>query len=193
MYALIVILLTSLLIAQSFKAKPIFKNIDQKLKENVKRVVYIPDGINPPAKTFETSTYEWEMETPAGEVSRVRLSYPNAYTKNDQELKVTFELPEGGDASIFDKVLPAVVADSHSLVTALDPQKASEKTQASYTSVNFVRLKTTDQTTKIIWVFPKQNLTKDLQEDYQKLAKYPTSLVKLFYNIPGLLIKLAAG
>lgn len=196
---IVVVLLTSAIAAGiivSFTVvKPTTKSINQKLSEHFAKIVRIPKGILPPNIGFDSTSYFWEMETIEKEVTGVKFTYNPAFSKDQTVILATLEMPEGGDASIFNKVLPAVVADRQSLNSALDVEKAnlSANQDAGYSKINLSVKPETKQTIKITWEYEKSTLGNDLSQDYAKLAKYPKSLLSIFYGLPHLIIGLLGG
>jgi len=175
--------------------KPTTKAINQKLAEHFAKIVRIPQGILPPNIGFDSTSYSWEMETIEKEVTGVKFSYNPAFVRNQNVILATLEMPERGDASIFNKVLPAVVSDKQSLNSALDIEKAnlSANQDAGYSKINLSVKPETKQTIKITWEYDKSKLGNDLSNDYAKLAKYPPSLLGIFYGLPHLIIGLLGG
>ena len=123
------------------------------------------------------------------------LYYNPAFVRNQSVILATLEMPEGGDVSIFNKVLGAVVSDKQSLNSALDIEKAnlSANQDAGYSKINLSIKPETKQTIKITWEYDKSKLGNDLSQDYAKLAKYPPSLLGIFYGLPHLIIGLLGG
>lgn len=175
--------------------KPTTEAIAKNLAKFLARIVYIPEGIPPPNIGFDTVSYFWEMETPAGEVTPVRFSFTPSYAKDPNIVNVILEMPEKGDASIFTKVLPAVIADRESLKSAQDPQKANltGNSQVGYREIKLTTKPETGQTIKIVWEFDKRNLDEETKELYQSLDKYPKPLLKFLHGIPSLIIGLLGG
>ena len=175
--------------------KPTTKAINQKLVEHFAKIVRIPQGILPPNVGFDLTSYSWEMETIEKEVTGVKFSYNPAFVRNQNVILATLEMPEGGDVSIFNKVLGAVVSDKQSLNSALDIEKAnlSANQDAGYSKINLSIKPETKQTIKITWEYDKSKLGNDLSQDYAKLAKYPPSLLGIFYGLPHLIIGLLGG
>lgn len=197
--ALTLVLICAVLIAAliiSFKTvKPATDAINRDLEKYFSKIVYIPQGIPRPTQTFNETSYFWEMETPQGEVTAIKLKYNPAFTKDEDTIEVILEMPENGDPSIFDKVLPAVIADKQSLDSAQDPQKANLGTNenAGYNKISLFTKKETNQTTKIVWDFKKEQLEDKLNEEYKKLYLYPTTLLKILYNVPHVVIDLLSA
>lgn len=159
------------------------------------RIVYIPEGIPPPVFGYESTDYFWEMETPAGEVTGIRFNYRPSFAKNQRTITAILEMPEGGDASIFTKVLPAVVADGQSLKSAQDPQKANltANPEVGYHQIKLTTKPETGQTIKIVWEFEKKTLDNQTLRFYQKLDKYPESYLKILHGLPSLILGLLGG
>ena len=175
--------------------KPTTEAINQKLAEHFAKIVRIPKGILPPNIGFDLISYFWEMETIEKEVTGIKFSYNPAFVRNQSVILATLEMPEGGDVSIFNKVLGAVVSDKQSLNSALDIEKAnlSANQDAGYSKINLSIKPETKQTIKITWEYDKSKLGNDLSQDYAKLAKYPPSLLGIFYGLPHLIIGLLGG
>lgn len=176
--------------------EPITQKIDKGLEAAFTRTVRIPvDSIPRPSREFGQITYLWEMETLDKEVIEVRFTYTPAYTAEQKEVVSSLEMTEKGDPSIFDKVLPALLADEQSLTSARDPQKAnfgaSEK--AGFSKMAIAKDARGDKTIKITWTYNKEEIGKDIKEDYQKLEKYPTWMLENLYSIPGYLRDLVKG
>lgn len=196
---IVVVLLTSAIAAGiivSFTVvKPTTESINQKLAELFAKIVRIPEGILPPNIGFDSTSYFWEMETIEKEVTGIKFTYNPAFSKDQTVILAILEMPERGDASIFNKVLPAVVADRQSLNSALDVEKAnlSANQDAGYSKINLSVKPETKQTIKITWEYEKSTLGNDLRQDYTKLAKYPKSLLSIFYGLPHLIIGLLGG
>ena len=174
--------------------KPTTQSINRNLLTVFGKIVRIPEVL-PPSLDFSQVSYLWEMETLDKEVIEVRFTYTPSYTSQDQEITAVLEMTEKGDPSIFDKVLPALIADSQSLDTARDPQKAnfgpSEK--AGYSKLEITKDSKGDKTIKISWTYQKENLNENLKNDYQKIGKFPESLLRILYAIPGFLVSLVRG
>jgi len=197
--AIVIILLISSIAVGIFVSftivKPTTEAINQKLAEHFAKIVRIPKGILPPNIGFDLTSYSWEMETVEKEVTGVKFSYNPAFVNNQNVILATLEMPEGGDVSIFNKVLGAVVSDKQSLNSALDIEKAnlSANQDAGYSKINLSVKPETKQTVKITWEYDKSKLGNDLSQNYAKLAKYPPSLLRIFYGLPHLIIGLLGG
>lgn len=176
--------------------KPTTEKINVGLETAFSKVVRIPKvSISRPSLDFSQTTYLWEMETLEKEVIEVRFSYTPAYTSEDKEITAVLEMTEKGDPSIFDKVLPALVADEQSLNTARDPQKvnfgASEK--ALYSKLAIVKDSRGDKTIKISWIYNKNQISENFKEEYQRIEIYPKPILETLYSIPGFLVSLVKG
>lgn len=175
--------------------RPTTQEINDKLKTLVlSKIVRIPEAIPQPGYDFSQTSYEWEMETNAGEVTGIRFNYTPAFSKNDKDITVTLEMPENGDPSIFTKVLPAVIADEQSLKSATDPlkQNLNGNKNAGFEKIALEKDKKNSQTIKISWKYSKENLPEEIKSLYKKL-NYPQALLKTFYKIPNFLLSLARG
>lgn len=174
--------------------KPTVEQINQNIAQNLSKLVRIPKGI-PPAFGFDKTEYLWEMETIEKEVTAVKLTHLTGIPKNQDKITIILELPENGDPSIFNKVLPAVIADGQSLNSALDPQKAnfSPNESVGYESLNLALRQSTGQTVKITWSFEKGKLGPELPNLYSKLSIYPEPILRFLYEIPNFTIGLLSG
>src|SRR3989344_7274124 len=175
--------------------KPTTQLINDKLASTVfSKIVRIPQGIPRPSYDFSQTGYEWEMETNAGEVTAVRFNYNPAFSKDDNYIIVTLEMPENSDPSIFTKVLPAVISDEQTLKSATDPLKKNLNGNkgAGYEKIALEKDKKNNQTIKISWKYSKGNLPESIKQLYSKL-NYPQAVLKTFYKIPGFLVNLARG
>ncbi len=180
----------------SFKiVKPTTQDINSKLEKYFANLIYIPKGIPRPSVDLSQTTYYWEMETRDKEVIGVTFNYNPAFTAKEHIINANLSMPQNGDASIFTKVLPAVIADKQSLDSALDPKKAnlSANNQVGYEKIDLQVKPDTEQSVKISWEFNKNNLPKELKDDYTKLEKIPVPLLGILYGIPHFLISLASG
>lgn len=175
--------------------KPATQQINQNLAKFMAKIVYIPEGIPPPIYGFDQTSYFWEMETPIGEVTGIRFSYTPAFAKSQNKITAILEMPELGDASIFTKVLPAVISDSQSLTAAQDPQKANlaGNPQVSYEGIKLTLKPETGQTIKVVWQFDKKTQDQETLGQYLRLGKYPEPLLKILYGVPEIIIELLRG
>lgn len=175
--------------------KPTARSINDSLANYFSKIVRIPKGIPPPSYDFDQTTYFWEMETLEKEVIGVRFKHQTGFSKNQDAIEVTLEMPQNGDPSIFGKVLPAIIADSQSLNSAQDPKKAnlSENQQIGYKSIELELKESTGQTTKITWIIPKSNLTEDLKSLYNKFYNYPEPILRFLYALSEFTLGLFRG
>lgn len=190
---LVLILFPIVAVIYSFAVvKPTTDAINKNLAKYFGKIVYIPEGIPPPIQGFDEIIYFWEMETPAREVTPVRFKYNTGFPKNQHTIQAILELPEGNDPSIFNKVMPAVIADRESLESARDPQKANlgANQQAGYSALNLALTPTTNQTVKIIWNFEKRAFDEETQKLYRKLEKLPEFLTRILFTLPSFTISL---
>lgn len=172
--------------------KPTTDAINKNLAKHFAKIVYIPQGIPPPSRDFNEITYFWEMETPAKEVTPIRFKYHTGFPKNQHTIQAILELPEGGDPSIFGKVMPAVIADRRSLESARDPDKANlaANSEAGYSALKLTVTETTSQTVKIIWDFEKGSFDEETRRLYRKLDKLPEPLTRILFALPSFTISL---
>lgn len=175
--------------------KPTTESVNQKLSKKFSSIVRIPEGILPPVRGFDTTSYFWEMETIEKEVTGVRFMYDPAFTSDKKQIMAILEMPDGGDPSLFNKVLPAVVADDQTVKSAQDIERANlaANQKAGYSKIDLLVKPQTKQVVKISWTFDKNDLEEDLKKDYQKLSKYPKPVFKFLYGFPHLILGLLAG
>lgn len=196
---LLITLFSALIIAAEIisftTVKPTARSINDSLASYFSKIVRIPKGIPPPGYDFDETTYFWEMETLEKEVVGVRFKHQTEFSKNKDTIEATLEMLENGDPSIFGKVLPAIIADSQSLNSAQDPKKANllENPQIGYKSIELELKESTSQTTKIIWIFPKSNLTEDLKSLYNKFYNYPEPILRFLYGLSEFTLGLFRG
>ncbi len=190
---LIVIAVTAVIISFTI-IKPTTEEINRKLVEKFASVVTVPRGILPPAYSFDETNYSWEMETIEHEVTGVKFRFTTAFSKNQNKLQATLEMPEGSDVSLFNKVLPAIITDKQSLDSAIDVEKAnlSANEKAGYSQIKISVIPQTKQAAQINWEFEKDSLGDDLVNLYSKL-NYPEPLLKFLYGIPHLIFSLLSG
>lgn len=185
LFGLFIILVISLLIISFAYVKPTTDQINRKLAQKFAKIVGIPPPVPPQTRNFYETIYFWEMETPQLEVVGVRFRHSTGFDGELNKMEATLELPENGDPSVFNKVLPAVIVDNQSLLSALDPEKASfdRNPQAGYSTFRVAIKPETGQTIQITWNFEKEFLTKDAKQDYQKLSKIPLPILKILYFV----------
>lgn len=175
--------------------KPTADTINKNLEENFSKIVRIPELIPRPNIDFSNVVYSWEMETTEKEVIGVNFSYTPSFLKEENQIVATLQIPENGDPSIFDKVLPALISDDQSLNGARDPLKENlgPSDKAKYLKINITRDPKSLKATKIVWVYNKEMLSEETKKNYQKLNNYPQPVLKFLYSLPSFLISLAKG
>lgn len=194
--ALIFLLIAAFIFAIYYSfttVKPTTEQINQDLASYFSRVVYIPKGIPPPIQGFEETIYFWEMETLEKEVVGVRLKHNTAFEKNQKVITLTLEMEEKGDPSIFNKVMPAVIADQQSLSSAREPEKAnlSANEEVGYNGIKLSVIPERKQTTQVIWEFEKSNLPEELKSKFKKLENLPA--LGFLYSLPHFILSLFSG
>lgn len=192
-FLILIIFLLIVAVVYSFSTiKPATQAINEELAQYFSKVIYIPKGIPPPIQDFNETIYFWEMETPDKEVVGIRLKYDTALTKDQKTIRLTLEKEEKGDPSIFNKVLPAVIADKQSLDSARDPQKAnlSGNPDAGYNNIKLSVLPQSGQTVQVVWEFEKSKLEDNLVSKYNKLTRVPEPLLRFLYTLPHFILSL---
>lgn len=175
--------------------RPTTEEINKKLASLVfSKIVRIPVGIQRPSYEFGQTRYFWEMETNQKEVTGVNFTYNPAFTKTEDRIIASLEMPQNGDPSIFTKVLPAIVSDDQSLKSAQEPNtpNLSGSLLAGYTKIELSQDVKNNQTTKIVWTYEKSKIPEEIKKLYAKL-NYPPKILKILDSIPGFLINLARG
>lgn len=193
--ALAIIVLVVSAILSFTVVKPTTDQINRKLARKFTKVVNIPEVMPPQTRNFYETIYIWEMETNQQEVVGVRFRHATGFDGKSKEQEATLELPEPGDPSIFNKVLPAVIADDQSLLGALDPKKASfePNSVAGYKTYKLAVKPETNQTVSITWIFDNDYITEDARNEYQKLAKFPLPVLKFLYLFQKTIFELMAS
>ncbi len=157
-------------------------------------IVSIPNAVAPSNPSFESISYVWEMETPQGEVATVRVNQSTAFGHNVDKIILSVEREVGGDPSIFDKVLPAVVIDEQALKSAQNPKDQNLGPNEKYRYNNIkIEYSNTQKPIKISWEFDKAKTGDNLLREYEKLNKIPPSLLKTSYTIYSTVILLLSG
>ena len=133
------------------------------------------------------------METPQKEVTTVSVIAQTAYAKSQNKILVILEKPESADSSVFDKVLPAVIADASTLNVAFSQ---NQQTQAAGEQdlYNFVKIERDQnlKVVKVVWEIDKNKLGQNSQQHFEKLNKIPENLLKTLYNIQKTLLLFVA-
>ena len=167
----------------SFKVvKQTTDKINFALKDNFQEVVRIPAPIPPETKGFYQTIYIWEMETTAGEVVKVRFTHDTAFSKSSTKIIATLEMEPGGDPGVFDKVLPAVIADRQTIISIGDSnnRNLNANPQQGYDKIEFT-ISNTDKVLKIVWQYNKDVFVSKNQNLYKKIYDYPESVLKGLY------------
>lgn len=169
----------------SFKVvKQTTDKINFALKDNFKTIVTVPKEIPPENKSFTKTAYIWDMETPAGEVTGVKFTHDTAFAKETNQIAASLEMA-GTDPGLFAKVLPAIIVDKQSQDAALDSQhrNLNANAQAGYQKIEVFTPPNTDHVTKITWYFDKNYFVNKNEGLYQKIYKYPTTILSSLYKL----------
>jgi len=188
-----------LVTAEILSFKVIKKTTDQinsGLNNQFQQLVLIPQVVPPSYRGFYQTTYRWEMETPQNEVIKVVFTHDTGFPKSQSKITATLSMEPGADASLFNKVLPAVIADKQALSSAQDYEHANlgANDQIGYDKLTLEPV-TGDNTkvTKITWEFEKSKLTKNEDDLYRKLNNFPESLLKMLYSLQQFTIGIFSG
>lgn len=158
----------------SFKVvKQTTDKINFALKDNFQTIVRIPAPIPPETKSFDQTRYIWEMETTAGEVVKVRFTHDTAFSKSSTKIIATLEMEPGGDPGVFDKVLPAVIADKQTIISVGDSnnRNLNANPQQGYDKIEFT-ISNTDKVLKVVWQYNKEVFVSKNQNLYSKIYGY---------------------
>lgn len=168
------------------------KNLNKKFQE----IVRIPKPVAPSYKSFELTTYSWEMETQEKEITTVTFTHDTGFSKKQDKILATLAMQPGGDPSLFNKVLPAVVSDTQAVLSVQDLEHANlgPNDQIGYQKIELTPVEgNAGQTAKITWQFDRSSLTKDYGELYRKLDKFPQPILKFLYLLQKATIALLSG
>ncbi len=163
------------------------------LKDQLQKIVRIPGPIPPESKSFDTTVYTWEMETNEGEITKVKFVHDTAFNKNSQNFIATLEIGEGQDPSLFNKVLPAVIADKQAVISITDSKRVNldKNEQIGYEKIELYQIEgRSGQISKIIWHLDKDKIIAANQQLYTNIYKYPPIILKTLYSLQKFIITL---
>ncbi|MBI4037919.1 hypothetical protein HY382_02650 [Candidatus Curtissbacteria bacterium] len=189
-----VLLLIFTCVYLSYKfVRPQIKAFNLSLEDEFTKVVNIPRESARLSLSFNDVNYFWEMETTQNEVVGVIFRYNPDYLGESKEIVAKMEMAEGADASIFNKVLPALIIDPESLAYAQDKIKeiSSVSLNKNYKDITVERNEN-NQATSVYWTFERIKIVDD-SKPYSKLNNYPKTLLKILYEIPNTIVGLFAG
>ena len=190
------VLITATIVFAFVKTKPTTEKINRQLTETFQKVVRIPTDIVIAKYTFDETLYIWEMTTPQNEAVPVSFTYNPDFLKTQGKTQATLEMVSGGDPSVFDKVLAAVIVDGKTLKAVQDSENAdfSPNPQIGYTSYQLFLDPHTGKVVKIVWEFEKQNLIDDKTENlYTQLNSLPPKAVRALYEVPQVILGVLQG
>jgi hypothetical protein len=196
---LVLFLLLVVITAEIISFKVIKKTTDQinkDLNKQFQQLVLIPEVIPPSYRGFYQTTYNWEMETPQNEVIKVVFTHDTGFPRSQNKITATLSMEPGADASLFNKVLPAVIADKQALLSAQDYEHAnlSANDQIGYVKLTLEPVKGDNtKVTKITWEFEKGKLTKNEEDLYGKFKTYPEPLLKMLYSLQQFTMGIFSG
>ena len=171
----------------SFKVvKKTTDNINRDLNKKFQEIVRIPEIVSPSQKSFLSTTYVWEMVTPAKEVTAVRFIHETAFSKKQTKIIATLEMLPGSDPTLFNKVLPAVVSDTQALSSAQDLEHPNlgSNDKIGYEKIELTKVDSNStQISKITWQFDRSYFTKNYPELYTKLDRFPEATLKCLYLV----------
>ncbi len=187
------------IIAEIISFRLVKKTTDQinlDLNKKFQQIVRIPAVVPPSFRGFYQTTYSWEMETPQKEVIKVIFTHDTGFSKSQSTIVATLSMEPGADASLFNKVLPAVVSDSQALSSAQDFEhpNLSANNQIGYKKLSLDHSASdASKVTQITWEFDKSQLTEGDEVLYNKLERIPQPVLKLLYSFKELTIKAFSG
>ena len=175
----------------SFKVvKQTTDKINFAVKDQIQPLVRIPSVIPPETKSFDKTIYIWEMETKEGEIIKVKLTHDTAFSQKVDKVNMVLEM-DGGDPSVFNKVLPAVIADKQTIISIVDPKRMNTESNpdAHYNKIDFTTKPETGQVTKVIWEFNKEFLTSRNEDLYNKIYSHPEPILKGLYKLQRIILE----
>lgn len=188
------IAISILIIAIFFSFKVVKQNTDKinfALKSDFAKIVRVPEPVGPFAKSFEKTTYVWEMETNQKEVTKVFFTHDTAFSKETGNITATLEMDQAADPGVFSRVLPAVVSDSQVSLALSDPKNinTSANPQIGYSKISiFSEQGKEDQISKIVWEFPRESLVNRHNGLYKDIYSIPLPALKFLYSLQGFII-----
>lgn len=191
----IVSLISLVVVAIILSFKVVRQNTDKinlSIKEQMQQIVRIPQPIPPETKSFNTTKYIWEMETNQGEITKVKFTHDTLFDKNSSEFNATLEMENNSDPSLFNKVLPSVIADEQAYFSTQHMQnpKLGNNEVIGYENISLYETETgSGQVSKISWKYPKDKITSPNQTLYQKIYTYPPSALKALYTLQRFIIR----
>ena len=197
--AIIIVFILTIIIAivLSFKiVRQTTDNINFALKQNFQSIVNVPTPVPPETRTFDQTTYIWEMETDAHEIVKVQFKHDTNFSKKSNQMVATLEMPSAGDPSLFDKVLPAIVTDRPTLSSLVDihhpnvgqsPDNLYESVELTKSPIN------SDKVVKITWHLNRNNFVNKNENLYKKIYSYPEPIIKALYSLQRAIIEIFSG
>lgn len=186
-----------LAIVLSFKVvRQTTDKINVSLISQLQPVVRVPTIIPPETRSFAKTIYVWEMETTQGEITKVRFSHDTLFDKNSPDFNATLEMEAGQDPSLFNKVLPAVIADKQVLVSLDKPEQINT---GSNSDIGYEKLAVFEvegrvgQIAKVSWVFPKSKIIDENSSLYQSIYNYPVPITRSLYSLQRFIIDIFSG
>jgi len=192
------VVIVTLIIALVISFKVVKQNTDKinaNLNKKFQEIVRIPE-IPPSYKGFYVTSYTWDMVTNQKEVTTVKFTHDTGFSRYQNKMIATLEMPQGADPSLFVKVMPAVVADEQALFSAQDLEHANlgPNDKIGYEKIELTRLsENSTQVIKITWQFDRSTLAKNSQDLYGKLDKFPQPILRSFYFVQKATILLLSG
>ncbi len=170
--------------------------INNGLNKQFQQLVLIPQVVPPSHRGFYQTTYNWEMETPQNEVIKVIFIHDTGFSKSQKTITASLTLEPNADASLFNKVLPAVISDNQALSSAqhFEDANLSANSEIGYKKISLEPVEgDSTRMTKITWEFDKTEIAKGDEDLYNKLNKFPEPFLKILYNIQQFTIGIFSG
>lgn len=177
-----------------YKVKPVTNEINNRVRQKLSETVFIPPKeIVKSSESFETTAYTWEMLTPQNEAVAIELIFTPSYLKENQQIATFLKMEERGDPSIFVKVFPALIKNTDLLRAASEAKDQNPNINQEVFNNLSLTINEAKQTIAIAWEFDKAEISPELSENYKKLEKYPSFLLKLFFAIPRFFVSILSA
>lgn len=170
--------------------------INKNLNKKFQQIVLIPAVIPPSYRGYYQTIYNWEMETPQNEVIRVFFTHDTGFSKSQNKITATLSMEPNADASLFNKVLPAVISDNQALSSAQHFENAN---LSANSEIGYQRIKLepvegdTTRMTRITWEFDKSQIAKGDDDLYSKLNSFPEPILTILYSLQQFTIGIFSG
>ncbi|KKQ77388.1 MAG: hypothetical protein UT00_C0013G0019 [Parcubacteria group bacterium GW2011_GWA1_38_7] len=196
---IVVVLVLVVVTAEIISFKIIKKTTDQinkDLNQNFQKIVRIPAVVPPSYRGYYQTIYNWEMETPQNEVIKVIFIHDTGFSKSQKTITATLTMEPNADASLFNKVLPAVISDNQALSSAqhFEDANLSANSEIGYKKISLEPVEgDATRMTKITWEFDKSQIAKGDEDLYSRLNNFPEPLLEILYSLQQFTIRIFSG